>query len=61
MSFLNLKSVVISFKISIFALADTAQRHLLHNVMVVVISFKISIFALADTAYDPFQLPYHML
>ena len=44
------KSVVISFKISIFALADTALGADLVRVGEVVISFKISIFALADTA-----------
>ena len=41
---------MISFKISIFALADTAARALRLQRGRVVISFKISIFALADTA-----------
>ena len=42
--------VVISFKISIFALADTAYTCKRTSTPLVVISFKISIFALADTA-----------
>ena len=41
---------MISFKISIFALADTAEEDAVNARNEVVISFKISIFALADTA-----------
>ena len=46
---------MISFKISIFALADTAFI-LREDYNLVVISFKISIFALADTASVPSEI-----
>ncbi len=42
-------NVVISFKISIFALVNTTCACAASKLLVVVISFKISIFALVNT------------